>query len=351
LWDQIAANAARSGKLGTLIVQTPIFANKPKVKAHDLLPCPVPRREWRLPKGITLPPREVESPSGAGSLVGCPFQWTLRYAGQVRGGDTADLAAGEQLVGTVAHEILARVLRSNPKNPDAAEREAEWLFDVEGPRLAAILFMAGSEKLKQQSKRATALAAKTLVKYLKESGLDVVAVEQTLTGKALGTRFEGRTDLHVGSPDVIIDLKWSGEKYRKTELENGAPYQLAAYSRLIGTKDRTPPVAFFIIRCQRMLTTQAGLFNGVTAVIGPPPDEVWKAFERSYKTRQDELGCGLILAPGDRDDRGELVPKESQLVNGTLSLTPPCKFCKYGLLCGHGLSDDTSAEPPVKEGA
>lgn len=351
LWDQIAARAANDRELNKLIVQTPVSSNEPKQRTQDLLPKPQPRREWRLPDGMIIPPREVESPSGAGALVGCPFQWALQYAGEVNDGDTADLPAEEKLVGLVAHEILARVLRSDPKTPDAAERDAERLFDIEGPRLATILFMPGLERLKQQSRRATGRAAKILVKYLKETKLGVVAIEKTFEGLALGTRFEGRTDLVVGPPNVVIDLKWDGEKYRKSELQNGAPYQLAAYSQLNRMEGYMPPVAFFIIRTQRMLTTHMGLFSGVTPLEGPPPGDVWNALERSYKARLDQLRGGQLLAPGDRDDHGQLDPAESRLVDGTLLLTPPCHYCPYGLLCGHGLKVDPSIEHPVKEGA
>src|SRR5208282_4174512 len=120
------------------------FPSKPKTRNHNLLAIPRPQTEWPLTKGVSIAPRDTESPSGAGSLVGCPFQWTLNYVGKIRGGDTADLPAGEQLVGSLAHEILARVLRSNPSSPNAAQADAERIFDQEGPRLAAVLFMPGA---------------------------------------------------------------------------------------------------------------------------------------------------------------------------------------------------------------
>ena len=354
LWDQIAANAD-TAEISKLVVQTPIFSKKPKRTTHLPLAMPQPRREWRLPKGITVPPRDSESPSGAGALVGCSFQWTLRYAGEIIGGDTAELPSGDQLVGSIAHEILGRVLQSNPKSPEAAEKQAEQLFDVEGPRLAAILFMPGSETLKQRSRRATAQAAKVLVKHLRDAKLGVVAVEKKYDGQAFGIDFNGRLDLVVGPPNGVIDLKWSGEKYRKDELQAGAAYQLASYSHLIRAGGGFPPVAYFIISTQRMLTTHPEFFSDVQALEGAGPDEIWKAFERSYRERQKELQSGLVVAPGDVDDAGELTPSESTLEDGKLLLTPPCRFCSFSLLCGHGLEVDAGvgsadAKPTTREG-
>lgn len=337
LWDEIVANTSPAAPRDRLVVQAPMFDAEPTRRKHVLLPTPQPRREWRLPKGVTIPSREKESPSGAGSLVGCPFQWTLRYAGGIRGGDTAELPANEQLMGSVAHEILARVLKSKPANPEAAGVEAERLFDAEGPRLAAPLFMPGSEKLKQESRRATARAARALVKYLVDAKLSLVDVEQDYTRRALGGEFEGRTDLVVGPPEVVIDLKWSGENYRRSELEAGAAYQLASYSFLVGTNGRWPPVAYFILRSQQMLTTHGGLFEHHEHLQGASPDATWKAFETCYHERRKELDSGLILATGEVDADGKRQPEKSQLADDCLLLTPPCQFCSFGLLCGHGL--------------
>ena len=324
-----------------MIVDTPLFTSKPKPIVQLPLATPQPRREWQLPKGMTVSPRETESASGAGALVGCSFQWALRYAGKINDGDAAALSTGDQLTGSVAHKILARVLQSGAKTPEAAEKEAERLFDVEGPRLAAVLFMPGSEKMKQQSRRATAQAARVLVKYLLDAKLGVVAVEQDYEGKAFGNAFLGRLDLRVGPPNGVIDLKWSGEKYRKSELEAGAAYQLASYSYLTRDGIQFPPVAYFIIRSQRMLTTHPAFFRDVPPLDGVAPDETWKAFERSYQLRLKELRSGLVLAPGDRDEKRELVLSESTLEDGKLVLVPPCRFCQFDALCGHAFKVDS----------
>jgi len=349
LWDQIAANASDTKLLAKIIVEHPQFSSPPRFKKHDLRAMPKPKTEWHLDKGKAIAARESESPSGAGSLVGCPFQWTLNYMGKIRGGETAELPADEKLMGSLAHEILARVLKASPASPAEAQTAAEALFDSEGPRLAAVLFMPGAAKLREESRRATARAAYALTGHLKNAGMSVIAVETNYEGKAFGAAFGRRTDLVVGPPKVVIDLKWSGEPYRTTELEAGAAYQLASYSHLVGEARLFTPTAFFVIRTQNLLTTQAGLFKDAMVVAGSGPNEVWKAFEQSYAERRKELRLNLVLAPGERDEKGKLTPEKSGLVDGTLRLVPPCHFCEYGLLCGHGLKVDASIAAAAKE--
>lgn len=350
LWDQVAANASDGRSLSKISVSSPLFVSKPKTKTHPPLPTPKARTEWKLSKGASISAREMESPSGAGSLVGCPLQWTLNYVGQIRGGDTADLPADDQLVGSLAHEILARVLKSNPATPQAAQAAAEAIFDRQGPLLAAVLFMPGASKLREESRRATARAAHALTSHLNNAGMHVIAVETSIEGKGFGSAFSGRTDLIVGPPEVVIDLKWSGEAYRRSELEAGAAYQLASYSHLIGKGKQFTPTAYFIISSQVLLTTQAGLFTNAIVVAGATPEEIWKAFELGYAKRREEIRSGLLLAPGERDEKGNLTPKNSELVDGTLRLKPPCHYCSYGLLCGHGLEVDAAVAPSTSEG-
>jgi hypothetical protein len=349
LWDQVVANASDTRTLAKIIVSAPLFPSAQKTWKHDLLAVPKARTKWHLGKGMTVAARDTESPSGAGSLVGCSFQWTLNYAGQIRGGNTAELPADEQLVGNLAHEILARVLDADPVTPGAARAAAEAMFDQEGPRLAAVLFMPGAAKQREESRRATARSAHALVSHLKGAGMSVIAVETNIHGKAFGGEYSGRTDLIVGPPKIIIDLKWSGDSYRRSELEGGAAYQLASYSHLAGEGREFIPTAYFIISSQILLTTHVGLFKDAIVVPGATPEEIWRAFERSYAGRKKEIRFGLVLAPGERNEKGKLTPAKSELIDGSLQLVPPCCFCSYGLLCGHGLEVDP-AVASAKEG-
>lgn len=350
LWDQIIANAGGTTAAAPLLADRPVFIRPPIVRQHTLLAQPRPHGVWSVPRGRTIPSRERESPSGAGALVGCPFQWTLRYAGRITGQYATTLLRGEQLLGSTAHQILARVVSALPASPAAAETMAGELFDAEAPRLAASLFMPGQERLRAEARRITMRSAKVLVELLQAAHLGVLQVETPVRRDALETQMEGIPDLLAGPPVVVIDLKLSGERYRIEQLQSGAAYQLAAYAYLAQRglsgpatshwcpDDAFPPVAFFILRSQRMITTHRGLFPGVRPVEGPPPDQVWCALEKAYRQRRQQLVDGPINAPGERDEKGELRAADSGIVDDVLVLPPPCAFCDFGLLCGFGLS-------------
>jgi len=64
----------------------------------------------------------------------------------------------------------------------------------------------------------------------------------------------GRLDLAAGDPPVIIDLKWGGESYHRDKLKNGTAFQLATYAFIYGKAAEFPPVAYFVIRNQNMIT-------------------------------------------------------------------------------------------------
>ena len=337
LWDEITATAGSNTKTSILVVDKPMFANLPKMQTGLLLPILMPQHEWSLPSGFKVPKREVESPTAAGDLVGCPFHWLVKYVGQLWPGQTASLPAEEKLLGNLAHAIVARLLKEGLIAPDLAKQKAEALFDDEGPRLAAPLFMPGSEAVKARSRQATGQAVRVLFTHLQEAKVKVISVEQPFSVQALDTTLDGRPDLVVGPPTLIIDLKWGRAKDRQTELENGAAYQLAAYSRLLQQKGPMPPVAFFILQSQRMLTVHKGLFSNTKVIQGASVEETWTAFERSYAERMKELADGKVISPGRRDEKEKLTPAESYLQDGKLSLTPPCKFCQFGWLCGYAL--------------
>lgn len=333
LWDEIIAKAPSKNVASVLICDRPKFPIQPAMQQHELLPTPSAPGSWTLPMGYVPQRRSKESPTAAAALVGCPFQWVLHYLGGIHEGHTAALPDLQALVGSVAHELLARVLKSGPLTPEQAEMMALELFDREGPRLAAQLFMPGQEPQKAQSRQTTGRAAKALFTHLKAANLQVIAVEQACNATALGSTLEGRADLIVGPPEVVIDLKSGGEPYHRDELKNGAASQLACYARLRRVNGQFPAVAFYILSSQRMLATQR-IFPGVPAIAAASPQETWEGFERAYEGRWQEISLGTVTV-GEHDDEGNPLPEQSLMDEQGLRLTPPCRFCHYGLLCGN----------------
>ena len=336
LWDELIANASDSKMaVQAVVAETPIFASEPVRRQRDHLKMPSPTRLWPAPMSA-IARRERESPSSIENLLRCSFKWVLEYCGWVRSGQSAQLPTAEKLIGRVVHEIVGNLLSDPPSSPDAAEAEAGRLFDTEGPRLAAELFLPGADAARGQARRITTASARDLVGLLQGAGLGVVAVESEYETNALGTVLRGRPDLIAGPPTAIVDLKHGGEKYRLGELEDGTALQLAAYAQIVDAAGGTKPAhaAFYILRSQRLLALEPSPFRHGEAIDGPSMTETWAATEQAYHRRWAEIESGELIAAGIAGEDAEAPTETDAVVDGVLALSPSCRFCDLGALCG-----------------
>jgi hypothetical protein len=344
LWDELAAGLLPEA-LQRIELGKPIFPAPPAERHGVLRPVVRPRREWRLPAGA-ITPSEAESPTSLSSFLGCSFKWTLEKAARLRAGETGDLPKAEQLAGKLAHEILRRVLTSHPATPSVAEAAAHRLFEHEGPRLAAPFFLPGADDERGEARRSIGLAARTLSGILGDAGMRVEMAEADVTC-AVGDwkdRLRGRVDLVVGPPRSVLDLKWGSATHHRHALEDGTALQLAAYSLMLRDTERAAwaPVAYFILRTQQLLTTSAFLRG--ERVEGPGPEATWSAVEGAASAAWERLRAGLVVAPGNPDDAGEILPDADAVdLDGRLVLKPPCRFCDFGALCGLSLHEEADS--------
>jgi hypothetical protein len=95
-----------------------------------------------------------------------------------------------------------------------------------------------------------------------------------------------------------------------------------------------PPVAFFILREQRLLTTDDTVFRDADRVDGPAVDATWHAFVTAHRRRRAALAEGVLEAPALVGADGQDGPDEDAITDGALVLTPPCVFCDLHALCG-----------------
>ena len=336
LWDELIANAV-DDKLATkrLVNKTARFSTEPIRRQRRPLELPIPVRQWAIPTHAVRR-REQESPTSVENLLRCGFKWVLEYCGRVRAGSSAQLPAAEKLIGRVVHEIMGTLLANGPTSSTEAEIEAGRLFDKEGPRLAAVLFLPGADAARGQARRIVTASARDLFGLVEKAGLNVVAVETDFEGIALGGVLRGRPDLVVGPPTTIIDLKHGGEKYRLAELEAGTALQLAAYSRIVSDESATPAphVAFYILQSQRLLALSPSPFSQAEAVHGPGAVETWDAVQSAHRERWTEIDCGTLIASGIAGDDGTEPLSEDAVIDGSLVLSPSCRFCTLGALCG-----------------
>ncbi len=337
LWDEICANLERR-ELATRLERTvPISSTSVPRQPASLDPLPQLRRYWQVaPDSIAR--REKESPSSAGTLIGCSFKWVGEYAGRLRRGRGQELAGETRVLGSLAHHLLAKLLSAGEiPRPAQAEKRAEEIFDHEAPRLVAGLYLPGADARRAVAQRTICRAARILCGHLARHGRTVLEVELPRSRSALGTTFEGRPDLVIGPKPAVVDLKWSGARYYRQALARGTAYQLASYSYLAAGGAGPPPaVAYFVLRDQKLVATDPEAFPGAERVNGPPVAEAWCAFERTHAAAWQRLQAGKIEAPWPSAES-----KPDALADGMLVLEPPCRFCDLSVLCGGAFAEES----------
>lgn len=335
LWDVILGRLVDGQETADPLIRQALSPDTLIMSERTLMPVPVPQRKWHTQAAI--PPRECESPSGAGSLVGCPLNWVLNYVCKVRGGKSATLPGDSQLWGILLHEIISKVLSEGPESAAEAKSRAEAIFDEQGPTLAAPLFMPGADAELVSVRRAAGLSAEWLWQMLHDSGGAVLASEQEYTADGFGGKMVGTPDLVVSNPKRVIDLKWRGKSFRAGTLENGTAYQLAAYGHLARESgEKLLPGAYFILSDQTLLSSCGDSFPGGQSVAGPTPIETWQALEMAYGLRRGELQGGEVVAEAIPDADGKVAEKACIGGERGMIIDPPCMFCDYGSICGHG---------------
>ncbi|MDP6946976.1 MAG: PD-(D/E)XK nuclease family protein, partial [Myxococcota bacterium] len=141
LWDEIRARVAKGASIQPLEVERPSALEPPEGVTADLLALPAPQRSWEVPSDRVFARESGESPSSLETLLGCSLHWVLKYCGGIRAGSTDMLSSGKQLLGSLAHKLIARVLEEKHwTDSSAAGARFEHTFDHDGPKIAASLF-------------------------------------------------------------------------------------------------------------------------------------------------------------------------------------------------------------------
>jgi hypothetical protein len=227
------------------------------------------------------------------------------------------------------------VLLAKPASQEEARRAALQLFDEIVAYRAATLLLPGADSQRERIRRHAGEAAFHLARVLADSGLEVEGAEVWLTRPWNDAEIGGRIDLVLGDPPAVLDLKLGGATGRREDLQNGTAESLAIYSHLLrkGEKD-FPPVGFYILTEQALLTVAPKRFPGAEAVDGPGPKATWEALEQGVQKRRAELVEGSLFAPGNPDIGGVVEPQKAELVDGILVRSAPCRYCDYAALCG-----------------
>lgn len=339
LWDEIIAQLGDTA-LDARTVDTRTVFRKPSatLMGRELQLSEVTRRNaaasrrvWPTPEGIP-PTRACESPSGMSSVLACPMQWYLNYILGVRTPDMAQLPEGNQLLGSFCHGLVELLVAERTDwAPGDARTRAEELFDTQLECTASTLRMPEYRGELDTFRSLSLDAIEYLFRRIKESKLTIKASEQRVErSDNKGRLFGGYVDLVLeGASGTCVpwDLKWTNSsKYRREEMTNGLPLQLAAYCWLMAKEGFPPHAAYFLLKQQELIATRAPWATDDEST-DADLEMTWQNALAAYREILADLESGRLIAAGAQAD--EANPDEAPLL-----LEAKCKYCDYPNLCG-----------------
>ena len=273
------------------------------------LPLPPAQRWWHLDRALPGQ-RARESYTSLAALALSPHAYVLEYLARLSRGAIKNLPVDARLLGNLAHRLIQDWFRAHPwpgQAPAPATISA-WL-ETRLPaaiQTSALPLAAPGRRVERLAFGATLTTALTrLLGHLEAAGVVALQVESRLVTPLGADELEGTLDLLGRLADgrqVIVDLKWGGEKQRIAELEEGRYLQLAVYARL-ASGPGAPEVAFFILRSATLLATSQRCFPGARVVTPADPtltpDAVWQRLRRTLDWRAAQLAAGLIEVTGN----------------------------------------------------
>lgn len=247
------------------------------------------------------------------------------------------MADDNRLKGNVAHEVLARFLRCPLPDDEANVRKSvSALLGKMLPDIGAPLLLPGRLGDREDVRQNTIESAVALFHLLRNIGLSVAATERQVEVLLDDqSKLSGVIDLELTDDDkrpVIVDLKWSNsDRYRREEIEQERPIQLATYARLIKAENspQFPPAGYFMMKQRRLLAVDADPFPPQSRIPGTHLGQVWDNILTVRARILDELQKGTVIANGVAKETLDVAP-----LADPITVEPPCRFCSYRRLCG-----------------
>ena len=315
----------------------------PAVMDFGSLTLPPAPSEWRLDP-THLGASAKHSASSLEALVGCPLQWVLKYAGDLRTGALDSIASGPLLYGKLGHRLFEEVNRSGGlAKPGALQEGIQSSLDRLLREEAAVLLRPGMTFELAQLRDQLAHGVTQLAEVLAESKLTVVGVEVAIDAPWRTRVLRGRLDLLLRDEtgrDVVLDLKWGRSRYHEL-LETGRATQLAVYARArqAATKAKEmPAAAYFSLSRGVLLATRGAPFARFTPIDGPSLADTWTKLERTADLVEQTLLAGRVPVTGVRGSlpliEGLGIDREEGKRHLTTEKEGACTYCAYGALCG-----------------
>ncbi len=268
-------------------------------------PLPGLQRWWRLPDGIPLKERELESYSSLDAYLHSPYQWLLRYCARVEPGSLGAISDGNLLKGNLAHRLFQQYFERHPAPLTATGTDILAWVDRELPRLlgeeGALLLEAGRQAECQRFIVQTGEALVALVEHLRAADVEQVAMEYWQEGEFAGGGLQGSIDLLATCADgseAIVDIKWGGRRYRRDALLENRYLQLAVYDHLRrGQTGRSPALSYFIVNDAHMLSLDHAFFPHAEIIertVDEDSTDYWQQVEAVWHWRRRQLEQGLV---------------------------------------------------------
>ena len=265
-------------------------------------PLPAPRRWWHIPAGAIHGWDRAASYSSLEMFFYSPWRWSLQYPANLRPSALLELPGEFQLFGNLAHRVVERLYRESEALDWPSERVAAWVDSAfEGILLeeGALLLMPGRGADRIALRLGLRRSVTELHRLLQAAGAVQVQPECPLHAETPLGRVEGSCDLLVTLADgreLILDMKWSGNRKYREKLETQTHIQLVVYARLVeNNSSRWPAVAYFILRQPQVLTTD-DVFPGVAAIHVPGGSAalVWERISAMWRWRRAQMERGEL---------------------------------------------------------
>lgn len=295
------------------------LASNPSLLELNALPEQVPISATALGKpkpylfvdaSKNLQQTNTESFSSLDNLLYYPYQWVFRHQMKLNKSSMLSVVNDRILKGNMAHRIFEDLMQAvqgavEPWKQTAVfdwiDEHIETLLEREG----AVLLMYGYEPERIGLINTIKRAAWALIKAIQENGWRIKATEAVIHGKMADQELKGVVDLvlertRAGQLEhAIVDLKWGGSTYRKSQIQNNEDLQLVIYSKLLAPEVGWAHTAYFIMESGKLIARNNQAFD-VAEVVQPDQDfraiheSIWQKMIKTYEWRMEQIRSGKI---------------------------------------------------------
>ncbi|MGB5324785.1 MAG: PD-(D/E)XK nuclease family protein [Pseudomonadales bacterium] len=343
IWDRLSANVSGLPEYQFDSVEARELLQLP-FDDVSLQTLPAASRWWQLPAGTDIPARDTESYSSLSAYLYSPYEWLLRYPARIRPGMIEALSDGGRLRGNIVHRLIERFFAAH-ENIQRVDRAVatSWL-DQQLPLLieqeGATLLASGRQAECAEFIARVQEALQALLQHLQQAGVQSVQTECHARAPFCGGQLAGYIDLlarcELGE-EIIVDVKWGGRRYQRTNLREGNYLQLAVYAYLRSESDgaaRNANLSYFIASDAHMLNLDHKLFPNAEIVQSEACEnwaKLWQRFETTWHWRNAQQAAGLfeVTALHIEPDQRSIPPEGALAVPDSSD-----SFSDYGVLTG-----------------